>query len=128
VTTETTERTSTDDSEPTIAEQAPSLQALAGLAHMFSQLPSAYLMVHAPYRTGLPSLIKMQLNSPQDFEQWRAALQIAPADVDIHTKDKDTWMSADTVAHGAPIHLTGFGVGLAAEQASEPRDRDEVAA
>jgi len=128
VTAQITEKHDTQDSRPTITEQLTALQALAALAEMFGPLPSAYLVIHAPYSVGFPARITMQLNTPQAFEQWRAVLQIPAVEIDLHTCDQDTWMSTDTHAHGVPLHVTGFGIGLTVEQAGAPRDREDVAA
>jgi hypothetical protein len=128
VTTEITRPAHTDDAEPTISEQQAALQAMASLSSVFGSLPGAYLMIHAPYMPGLPTRIGMQLNSPQAFEQWREVLQIPSMAINLHTKDDGSWLSADIDTYGVPLHLTGFGVPLTADQAFEPRDTSEVAA
>jgi hypothetical protein len=128
VTTETTELPQTEDSLPSISEQLTAMQALAGLAEMFGPLPGAYLIVHAPHSIGFPARITMQLDTPQAFEEWRSVLQIPGNTVDFHSREDSSWMSADTHAHGVPLHITGFGIGLTAEQAGAPRDTNEVAA
>lgn len=128
MTTESTEQLVSEASVPSIHEQLTALQALAGLAEMFGPLPSAYLTVHAPNSFGWPARVNMQFRTPQAFEQWRAVLQIPADAIDIHTRDGNTWLATDTDAHGVPLHITGFGIDLTAEQAGAPRDRDEVAA
>lgn len=108
MTTETTEATS----DP-IGWQRPAVQALADLIDLHPALPEAHITIHVAYKN--PAQIGLQLETPQDFEQWRSALGIDPADVTLHVTVGNSWLAADAVRESTRVHITGFGVLLAAE-------------
>jgi hypothetical protein len=91
---------------PTISEQAAAYDALAALARQWPHLPRPYTTVHTAdgNRAGL------QLESPSAFEQWRAALDIAPETVELHLFDGTAWLAAYGTYRGASLKLTGFGI------------------
>jgi hypothetical protein len=102
--------------EPTINGQRPAFEALLGLTAMFGGLPAAYVQVQPEGRS---LRVGLQFDTPQDFEQWRTALQIPSASVILrsNTASENVWLSVDGVFRGISVHLTGFGVALSAELA-----------
>jgi hypothetical protein len=111
-----------------ISEQGAAVEALAALIEMFGQLPGGYIKVHQPVLT-IPAALGLQVDSPQAFEVWRAALGIAPSGVDLRAaSDEYVWLQADGVFHGVAVHLTGFNVPLTADQANTPQVTDETSA
>ncbi|MGW2933986.1 hypothetical protein ACWDA7_19530 [Streptomyces sp. NPDC001156] len=106
---------------PQISEQGNALALLLSLTQKFGHLPAAYLKIHRPFLT-IPAQLGLQVDSPEKFEQWRAALEIAPSDVELHaTTDEHVWLSAKRTIRGVPVEVTGFGVPLTAEQATTPQ-------
>lgn len=114
--TETTEPV--EAAEPAISTQLSAFDALVSLARMFPALPGGYVMVHAPTRYAPAPRIGLQLDTPHAFEQWRAALQIAPADIDLLSNAHATWLAATAVFHGIEVRVTGFAVPLSHDVAS----------
>ena len=97
----------------TLSEQAPAFEALVELNTMFGHLPAAYIKIHTTRLGG----IGVQLDDPAKFEQWRVALQIPSASVNVKHGESHCWLTADTTFRGMPLDVTGFGVPLTAEQA-----------
>ncbi|MEV0187519.1 hypothetical protein AB0I39_03140 [Kitasatospora purpeofusca] len=46
--------------------------------------------------------------SLSDFEQWRQALVVNPADVDLNTTGTFAWLTATTTYAGTPLTLVGY--------------------
>jgi hypothetical protein len=120
VTTETTaSATPTAVLNPVIGQRA-AVQVLADLIDEHPGLPAAYTILHEPYPNG-----GLQVNlqvADHEFEAWREALGIEPADVELHTTVSHTWVAADTTRDGVRIHLAGFTNALTVEQANAPRE------
>lgn len=96
---------------PTLAQQTPAFDALAALTETFGHLPIPYVTVHVT----LPAHFDLQLGSPQGFEQWREALDIDSALVELHSCNGAIWLSADCEFHGVRLNLSGFNVPLTDE-------------
>jgi hypothetical protein len=96
----------------TLREQQQAFAALDALAIAWPDLPAPYVTVHGH----TPQQVGLQLDSPQEFEAWRSALGANPQDVVAHCRSRDAWLSVETRAHGVAVRLTGFGLGLTAEQ------------
>ncbi|MFJ4990018.1 hypothetical protein ACIP9H_40260 [Streptomyces sp. NPDC088732] len=111
----------------TMGDQAREIVALAGLAAEYADMPAAFITV-----SDVPGAlhIDLQLDSPQDFEVWRAALGIDPQSVLLRLSGRDSWLSTEAGEYrGVSVGLAGFGVELTREQADEPRElRAAVAA
>ncbi|MVO87895.1 hypothetical protein GPA10_24840 [Streptomyces sp. p1417] len=102
---------------PPLSEQRPAVEALATLVEMFGSLPGGYITIHTrPF--GGPVRLELQFDSPQDFEQWRTCLRIAPADVVLVASPGYTWLSAVGRCRGVDVEITGFGVPLTYKQAT----------
>lgn len=114
----------TEPVEPAISTQLSAFDALASLARMFPTLPGGYVMVHAPMRYAPALRIGLQLDTPHAFEQWRAALQIAPADIDLLSNAHGTWLAATALFRGIEMRVTGFAVPLSHDVASTRQQQD----
>jgi hypothetical protein len=119
----TTDSTAT----PPISRQRATVQVLADLIDAHPSLPEAYIVVHAPLGSG-PGRFDMQLQSPWEFEQWRAALDIPAEKVALHGNGGSVWLDANITHHGFHINVSGFGVRLFVEDLRAPRDREQVPA
>lgn len=89
---------------PTFAEQAPAVVALAALVEAHPTLPAAYIVIHEA-----PSLY-IQFEEAAQFEAWREALGVDPAEVDLSGMGDQSWLVAETRASGVPLRLAGFGL------------------
>ncbi|MGM9380301.1 hypothetical protein [Streptomyces antibioticus] len=109
---------------PVIGQRA-AVQVLADLIDRHPGLPAAYTIIHEPnqYR----QQVDIQMSS-DEFELWREALGIQPADVVLHTTLSHTWVAADMTYDGIHMHLTGFTDPLSAAQANAPRELPAVTA
>ncbi|WKX70024.1 hypothetical protein [Streptomyces sp. XD-27] len=71
----------TDQPSPqTLANQKPSIAALASLTEIFGHLPMPYITVST---TG--PMVGLQLPTPCDFKTWREGLQVKPCSVTLNT-------------------------------------------
>ena len=117
----------TTESTFPIAVQRSAIQALAELADQFPDLPDAYIVIHQSWK-GAPARLKLQLDNPTGFEQWRTALGIKPAAVHLYPHGISSWVLASTVRDGIDIEISAHGILLTQDQLSAPRTRDEVPA
>lgn len=124
MTTETTQ-SATTASRP-ISGQRAAVKALADLIDQFASLPEAHITIHEPFRL-IAARIDLQLTTPQEFETWRAALQINPDVVEVHATTSHSWLAADTWFEGVKVHIAGFGVPLTPEDAVADRTVDTAA-
>ncbi|ELP62834.1 hypothetical protein STRTUCAR8_06416 [Streptomyces turgidiscabies Car8] len=107
--------------------QRSAVQVLADLIDQHPELPSASVMIHRPWK-GTPSELQLVLEMSAGFEQWRAAIGIAPENTDLYLYAGDSWISARTVHKGIDIRIAVHGIALTTEQANAPRDTKGVAA
>ncbi|MGW2843607.1 hypothetical protein [Streptomyces sp. NPDC001274] len=82
---------------------------LASLTETFSGLPalSPAVAVHCPDRLTLTAYYSLS-----EFEEWRAALGIDPAEVSMDAEGGVgplMWLEASTVIDGVTVRLIGFG-------------------
>lgn len=110
-----------------IGAQGPAADALVELVKMFGQLPGGYVKIHAQRFASCPVKLEFQLEAPHEFEQWRAALAIAPDSVQLASGASYVWLAAEGMFHGVAVSLTGFGVPLSAELVNTPQVVDETA-
>jgi hypothetical protein len=110
-----------------IAVQRSAIQTVAELADQFPDLPDAYIIIHQSWM-GAPARLKLQLDTPTGFEQWRTALGIKPAAVHLYPHGVSSWVLASTVRDGIDIEISAHGILLTQDQLSAPRTRDEVPA
>jgi hypothetical protein len=103
------------------------VQVIADLMDTHPSLPEAYITIHTAVGSG-PGRFDMQLQSPWDFKQWRAALGIPVETVALQGSGSSVWLTADITHLGFPINVSGFGVRLFAEDLRAPRDREQVSA
>ncbi|MEV0441864.1 hypothetical protein AB0I84_06135 [Streptomyces spectabilis] len=101
-----------------LAGYEPTVEALRGMIAMFRPLPR-------PRITLYPSLdgLDLSLSSPDAFERWRVALQIAPLAVRLHAFGDGAWLEADGLFHGVAVHMAVHGLQLTEEQALTPPPR-----
>lgn len=111
-----------------IGEKTEVFEALTVLSYAFRDLPTPYVTIHSTKRSGFD----LQMESPQDFELWRAALGIDSAAVELKSGSGSVWLDADFDFRGIPASLSGFGVSLSREVAetrqAAPADASQVAA
>ncbi|MFJ1613858.1 hypothetical protein ACIODT_10570 [Streptomyces sp. NPDC088251] len=85
------------------------IKVLASLADRFPDLPAADAAVSRIYGTRVELSIHDDLGQ---FEAWRSALGIAPAQVVRGTECGGgplMWLRADAVLDGVTVHLVGYG-------------------
>lgn len=114
--------TETTETPRTLAQQALAAEAVVGLTQMFGHLPAPFLTIHTVYTAA----VDLQLDTPQEFETWRTALQIAPDTVTLHVFQGSTWLGAEGVFRGVQLHLTGHNLPLTVVQAASARDGQTV--
>ncbi|MGW4388240.1 hypothetical protein [Streptomyces sp. NPDC004685] len=117
MTTQTTE--CVIDGAPPISGQQQLIDALINLMAQYPRLPEAHITIHATDISG--GWVDLQFSSPWEFETWREALEIQPADVDLHVYTGNQWMSGDAWHMGVRIHITGFEVPVTPWQAAAQR-------
>jgi hypothetical protein len=115
VTTETTAQ-----SGAPISVQQPAVEALAILLTQYPALPAAYITIHAPYELR-PGRLDLQMENAWEFELWRDALEIPPADVHLYVTSNSVWLAAVTRVLDAKVEISGFGIQLTPEQATAHR-------
>lgn len=98
---------------PTLGAWQATANALVGLTTEFSGLPAPYIVIPTAYQ----SQVKLQADSPADFELWRAALMVEPGGVGLRAFRGSVWLEAVAQYRGVTVVLTGFGVPLTPEQA-----------
>ncbi|WP_424862155.1 hypothetical protein [Streptomyces sp. MMS24-I29] len=93
------------------------VKVLASLADRFSDLPVVDAAVSRIY-------VRVELSVRDDlgdFEAWRSALGISPAQVVLGTERGGgplMWLCADAVVDGVTVHLVGYGHVLEAATAT----------
>ncbi|SCE55982.1 hypothetical protein GA0115234_11212 [Streptomyces sp. DvalAA-43] len=105
----------------TMGRMSAAIRVLATLADRFPDLPAADAAVSRIYDTRVELSIHDGLGQ---FEAWRAALGVAPAQVVRGTQCGGgplMWLHADTVVDGVTIHLVGYGYVLA-DRADNPAE------
>lgn len=105
----------------TMGAQRDALAVLAQLADAFAHLPLPYITVH----TARTSRLDLQLATPDEFEQWRAALGVDPGTLTLHTFGGCQWLKGEAEYIGCTVQIAGHGVQLTDEQRNEPRDLAE---
>lgn len=99
-------------SSPTVPPPglASAAAALVSLTEMYANLPTPYVTLHT-YEAA--TTIKLQLDTPDGFEQWRTALTVPTEAITLKSSTGDNWLVADAVFRGVEIRLTGYGIELA---------------
>jgi hypothetical protein len=110
----------TAESTAPIAGQQSAIRMLADLATLYPELPAAYTTIRMPWQGG-PSELDLQLHTPSDFEQWRVALAIDPAGVNLHPNGRGSWVAVETVRGSIRIGISAHGILLTEDQLSAPR-------
>ncbi|MFG3140798.1 hypothetical protein ACGFZA_31905 [Streptomyces sp. NPDC048211] len=105
----------------TLADLASAIEALAYLQRTFPTLPTLHVIL---LHNG--ASLDLQANSPDAFEQWRTALQIPPAAVELHAYYEGAWLHAVAAARGIATILTGHGLPITADQARTEQDPDGI--
>lgn len=105
----------------TLADLASAIEALASLQSTFPTLPT--LRVALPHNG---ASLDLQAGTPGAFEQWRAALEIPPATVELHAYYDAAWLHVRTEAQGVAAILTGHGLPITAEQARTQQEPDGI--
>ncbi|OKH91457.1 hypothetical protein AB852_28240 [Streptomyces uncialis] len=83
---------------------------LLTLTERFADLPVPYITV---YKTGVAQL-RVQLDSPAEFEAWRAVLEVPTDAVALQRHAGGGWLEAKTVFAGVTVDLTGHGIAAVA--------------
>ncbi|NUP16588.1 MAG: hypothetical protein HOZ81_10865 [Streptomyces sp.] len=118
----TTERTT----DP-ISLQAPAIEVLAELAHQHAELPSPYVTIHRPWM-GKAAALDLSVHTPTEFNEWLTVLGIAPEDVQLHLRGRDSWLEGPAVQAGVQVTISVHGILLTTDQVDAPRILSEVAA
>ncbi|MFJ4712684.1 hypothetical protein [Streptomyces sp. NPDC088785] len=103
-----------------IKEMTAAVAVLANLIARHPELPDAYIVIHAPFHKS-PASFDLQLRNASAMEAWREALRINPLTVELHGRGAHSWVEATTTVHGFKVDISGHGVLLTPEQATEPR-------
>ncbi|WP_335938254.1 hypothetical protein [Streptomyces sp. PTD5-9] len=101
---------------------------MASLTERFSDLPAADASVSRIY----PDRVSLSVYDLGQFETWRSALGVSPADVVLGTEFGGgplMWLCADAVVDGVAVHLVGYGHVPVdrSEETAEPLVSAEVA-
>lgn len=101
----------------TLTGYEPTVEALRGMIAMFrpAELPKPRITFYASL-DGLD----LSLATPDAFERWRVALQIAPHAVTLHAFGDGAWLEADGLFQGVAVHMAVHGLPLTEEQALTP--------
>lgn len=110
-----------------VSVQRSTVRLLDRLMSEHPELPSAYVVIHQPWR-GKPSTLSLQLSTPTDFELWRVALGIRPDAVELEENGPGSWVQAAGVRDGLHIEITAHGILLTDDMLNAPRDTTEVSA
>lgn len=110
-----------------VSVQRSAVQLLDRLMSEHPELPSAYIVIHQPWR-GKPSRLGLQLSTPTDFELWRVALGIRPDAVELEEYGPGSWVQAAGVRDGLHLEITAHGILLTDDMLNAPRVREDVAA
>jgi hypothetical protein len=101
VSTESTQSTST------FAALGPAIEALVYLQATFPHMPDAYTVVQSGGWK-----VDLQVHAPHEFEAWRTALQMSPADVDLVVYGGSNWLRANTTVCGVRVELSSHDLPL----------------
>jgi hypothetical protein len=118
----TTERTT----DP-ISLQASTIDVLAELAHQHPDLPSPYVTIHRPW-LGKAATLDLSVHTPTEFNEWLAVLGVAPEDVLLHPRGRESWLEGSAVQAGIQVTISVHGILLTTDQVKAPRILSEVAA
>lgn len=110
-----------------ISRQRSAVEVLGKLTDLYDSLPSGYITIQRPWGDQ-PSEVHLGLHTPDDFEQWRAALGITPDAVVLHFLAANSWVEAATSHDGIPLGISAHGIRLTADEFTAPRDREQVSA
>ncbi|MFG2589091.1 hypothetical protein [Streptomyces sp. NPDC048438] len=110
--------------EPTVPTQTGTLADLRSAVETLTYLQATHANLPAPYVTLVNSggAVDVQTNSPDFFEQWRVALQIPPADVELHVYAGGVWLQCQVAVRGVTVELSGHGLPITPEQACAVQD------
>ncbi|MFJ9657576.1 hypothetical protein ACIRPR_06360 [Streptomyces griseoflavus] len=106
-----------------IAELAPVAEALAALVAEYADLPRPYV-----YMFTTSPRIGLQLDGPAEFELWREALAVPPAEVDLVVTPGSAWLDASGEFRGVAFDMSGHDVPVSVKQSRAPRGAAAVAA
>lgn len=96
-------------SAPTMSRLSSAVAVLSSLTERFPALPalSPAVAVHCPDLLSLTAY-----DGLSEFEEWRSALGIAPAQVSMDAENGVgplMWLETSTVVDGVTVQLIGFG-------------------
>lgn len=100
-----------DATDPALGELGPVIKALALLSEAFPALPGSTIEVgKVVTRTTVGLGIYVNLHdSFADFEAWRAALGVAPSDIEHRPLVTVQTLRAYGAFHGVPVVVTAYG-------------------
>jgi hypothetical protein len=94
---------------PALSELRPVITAVAALADAFPTLPGPIEISRVGTRTTVALGIRVELHTTfTDFEAWRAALDVDPADVDHMPLTTVQTLRAYGTFHGVPVVVTAY--------------------
>ncbi|WP_151481444.1 hypothetical protein [Streptomyces albicerus] len=105
---------------PSLGELGPAIKALSALTVAFPALPGRTIEVGTVLtRTGVELGIRVELHTTfADFEAWRVALGVAPADIEHQPGARTQTLRAYGAFHGVPVVVTAYGPVYALAQAA----------
>ncbi|GAA2686136.1 hypothetical protein GCM10010400_57970 [Streptomyces aculeolatus] len=92
--------------DPVMDDFSEAYDALSALRDAFPGLPVPFVMIH----TALPVVLDMQTRTAGGFEQWRTALKIPVAAVELHDYAGAQWLEAPGAFNGVTVRLAGHGI------------------
>jgi hypothetical protein len=104
---------------PTLGELRPVITAVAALADAFPALPGPVEIARVVTRHNALLGIRVDLHTTfADFEAWRTALDVDPADVEHLPLATVQTLRAYGTFHGVPVVVTAYGPVFALAQAA----------
>lgn len=104
---------------PALGELRPVVEAVAALADAFPALPGPVEIGRVVTRTTVALGIRVELHTTfADFEAWRTALGVDPADVEHLPLATVQTLRAYGTFHGVPAVVTAYGPVFALAQAA----------
>ncbi|MFI8360775.1 hypothetical protein ACIGD1_11505 [Streptomyces sp. NPDC085612] len=89
--------------------------ALTAIGAADTNLPTPYVSVHTFQGV---TTIAFQLDTPHDFEQWRAALSVPVEAVELTSHAGMDWLFVKVLVQGIELKIRGYGLSVPASTPS----------